>query len=112
MSHRVTSDLAVVECRRAVERYRHRGDLTDEGTVMCLEVLAEMLDSFDVMEMNPQILRRASERLPTELATLDAIHLASALLYRDERGAAPALATHDAALARAARLMGLRVIGV
>jgi hypothetical protein len=49
--------------------------------------------------------------MPTELGTLDAIHLATALLWE---GASTELvmATHDPALGTSARAFGLRVVGV
>ncbi len=55
-------------------------------------------------------LERAAEPFPTLLGSLDAIHLASALLARtlvDDLG----FATHDEELATAARAMGFRVLG-
>jgi hypothetical protein len=49
--------------------------------------------------------------MPTELGTLDAIHLASALLWREAAGAELVMATHDRALALGAQAYGLRVFG-
>lgn len=46
------------------------------------------------------------------LGTLDAIHLATALLWRERESADILMATHDGALAVAARASGLRVVGV
>jgi hypothetical protein len=48
---------------------------------------------------------------PTALGTLDAIHLASAALWRENQGTEIAMATHDEALATAARASGFSVIG-
>ena len=50
--------------------------------------------------------------MPTDLGTLDAIHLATALLWKDLTRADLTMATHDGALALGARAHGLRVIGV
>jgi hypothetical protein len=50
--------------------------------------------------------------MPTELGTLDAIHLATALLWRDQARISITMETHDAALALAARAHGLPVVGV
>jgi hypothetical protein len=46
------------------------------------------------------------------LGTLDVLHLATALIWRDHMGPLPTLATHDAALGGAARAFGFAVIGV
>ena len=58
-----------------------------------------------------KILVRATEPFPTLLGTLDAIHLASALLAREQL---PGLtfATHDPALGTAAMAVGFAVAGV
>jgi len=45
------------------------------------------------------------------LGTLDAIHLATALLWKERAGKAVAMATHDVALAMAAKATGLPVVG-
>ena len=50
--------------------------------------------------------------MPTELGTLDAIHLATALLWRDQTQTQLVMATHDTALALAATAHGLQVVGV
>jgi len=57
------------------------------------------------------VLARAAQPLPTELGTLDAIHLATALLWREHSGADIVMATHDLSLATAARACGLAVLG-
>lgn len=50
--------------------------------------------------------------MPTELGTLDAIHLATALLWREETRTDLVMATHDDALALGARAHGLTIVGV
>jgi hypothetical protein len=50
--------------------------------------------------------------MPTELGTLDAIHLASALLWRDAFGEELSMATHAKALALAAQAHGLKTLGI
>lgn len=54
---------------------------------------------------------RAAQPMPTELGTLDAIHLASALPWKDAMGIDPVMATHDGALGLAAQAHGLKVLG-
>ena len=53
----------------------------------------------------------ASELLPTALGTLDALHLATALVWRDRIGQTLVMATHDGGLALAERSFGLEVLG-
>jgi predicted nucleic acid-binding protein len=67
--------------------------------------------SLEVIEVSAPVLSRASQPLPTALGTLDAIHLVTALMWRDELQTDLTMATHDHALAQAARASGLQAIG-
>ena len=58
------------------------------------------------------ILRRAGEPYPVELKTLDTVHLATALMWRDRRAPGLVFATHDRQLGRAAAALGFEVIGL
>jgi hypothetical protein len=57
------------------------------------------------------VLSRASEPMPIAIGALDAIHLATALTWRDRMGPLPEMATHDTALGTAARVFGFEVRG-
>jgi hypothetical protein len=70
------------------------------------------MSSTEIVELDRPILVRASQPLSTVLRTLDAIHLASAIAWRDQAEADLTMATHDGALAMAARAHGLPVIGM
>jgi hypothetical protein len=50
--------------------------------------------------------------MPAPLGTLDAIHLATADLWRESNPGDLLVATHDRALALAARASGFKVAGV
>ena len=69
-----------------------------------------VLRRIDLVRMNDRILGAAGVLRPPTLRSLDAIHLASALLVRD-RYPALVLATHDRELATAASAEGLEVHG-
>lgn len=58
------------------------------------------------------VLDRASQSMPAELGTLDAIHLATAPLWKDMTQEDLTMATDDGALALASRAHGLPAIGV
>lgn len=64
------------------------------------------------MEVDAVVLERAAQPLPTELGTVDAIHLATALLWKETTGADLVMATHDTALGLGAHAHGLAVVGV
>lgn len=73
-----------------------------------------LYDSCEVVPLNEQVLLRAEENYPVPLGSLDAIHLASALLYKHARVESERFffLTHDLRLARAAQNAGLTVLGV
>lgn len=108
----VTSGLAEVECLRTMDRLRLLGELTAEEAVSGREAIYRIIEALEVVELSSAVMRRASQPLSTPLGTLDAIHLATADLWREVRGKEPVVATHDKALALAARANGFRVMGV
>jgi predicted nucleic acid-binding protein len=107
----VCSALVEVECLRTLDRLRILEGLTDAQIAPRREAVFRLLESAEVVEVTRAILGRAAQPLPTVLGTLDAIHLVTALAWRERRDQELAMATHDAALATAARASGLRVVG-
>jgi predicted nucleic acid-binding protein len=108
----VSSELIAVESCRTIDRLRLQGSLTTEEAADRLKVVSEWLEAIDLVLTRPSVLSRASDPLPVPLGTLDAIHLATALIWRDRMGALPIIATHDAALGLAARTYGFEVLGI
>jgi len=108
----VASELIAVESTRTIDRLRLQGALSLEEAAVRSRAVADWLEAFDLVLLRPPILSRASEPLPTPLGTLDAIHLATALLWRDRIGPLATIATHDSALGVAARAFGFDVRGV
>ena len=108
----VSSELIAVESMRTIDRLRLQGALTIEEAATRSRSLGDWLEAFDLVLLRPPVLSRASEPLPTPLGTLDAIHLATALLWRERTGTLATIATHDSALGGAARTFGFDVRGV
>jgi predicted nucleic acid-binding protein len=108
----VSSELIAVESLRTIDRLRLQGLLTIDEATDRARALGDWFEAIDLVLVRPPILSRASEPLPTPLGTLDAVHLATALIWRERMGALPALATHDTALGLAARAFGFEVRGV
>lgn len=108
----VSSELVAVESCRTIDRLRLQGSLSTEEAAARLLVVTEWLEAIDLVLLRPPVLSRASEPLPTPIGTLDAIHLATALIWRDRMRQSLVVATHDAALALAARAFGFEVLGV
>jgi len=108
----VASALVQVECLRTIDRLRLTGRLTDEQVVSRREALYSALDGMEIVEVSSRVVARASEPFHTPLGTLDALHLATALLWREQMALELAFITHDAQLARAARSFGFDIIGL
>ena len=108
----VSSELIAVESSRTLDRLRSQGALTVEEAADRRRAIAEWLETIDLVLLRPPVLSRASEPLPTPLGTLDAIHLATALIWRERMGGLPLMATHDSALGLAARTFGFDVRGI
>lgn len=89
------SELAVAEGGRAVRRAHADADA------------AGVLEALSLHRVSSDVLRRAALLEPLHLRTLDAIHLATALLHGDGDGC---LVTYDTRMATAARAHGLRVV--
>jgi len=108
----VSSALIATESLRTLDRLRIRAGLSDTETARRRATILNLVDSLELVEIDSIVLDRAAQPMPTGLGTLDAIHLASALLWKDELGLAPVMATHDTALGLAAQAHGLTVVGL
>jgi uncharacterized protein len=107
----VSSALVTTESLRTLDRVRLRVNLSDIEVARRRATILALIDSLELVEIDGSVLDRAAQPMPTELGTLDAIHLASALLWRDAFGTDLAMATHDKALALAAQAHGLKILG-
>lgn len=106
----LASELIRLECRRTIDRARIREGLSDRAVAQHREAVLDLLDAFDIVPLDSVVLERAAEPFPTLLSSLDAIHLATALLARAQVNDL-CVATHDGELATAARAMGFKVLG-
>lgn len=110
----VSSTLLEVEAYRTLDQLWHRNQFRESALAEKQTILRTFLPRLDLQPLSPAVLSFASQPLPVPLRTLDAIHLATAMIYRagqpdDERPIV--FATHDVALARAATAMHFDVIG-
>ena len=108
----VSSALVRAESLRTLDRLRLRARLPDAEVAIRREAILSLIASLEVVDLDQAVLDRAAQPMPTELGTLDAIHLASALLWTEMTGEGLSMATHDEALALGARAHGLPVIGL
>ena len=107
----VCSTLVQVECLRTLDRLHLQGRLAAAEVVGRRESVYRLLDRLAIAEISHGVLERASAPLPLPLGTLVAMHLATAILWREVRRKDLVMATHDQALGEAARAFGFPVIG-
>jgi predicted nucleic acid-binding protein len=105
-----SSDLLAIECQRVLQRERMAGHLDDRQYSEATVLLEDLLDRLTLIEIGPAVKRRAAGPFPTVIGTLDAIHLASALLWQEtEPGTELRILTQDRQLALCARSLGLHI---
>ena len=107
----VASVLLRLECARTLERYRIHEEQPPEQIARCLVAVKSIIWVAKLIALDDEVLHRAEGDFSVALKTLDAIHLASAMAWRDHNHADLAFATHDTTLARAARAAGFEVFG-
>jgi predicted nucleic acid-binding protein len=107
----VVSALVEVECLRTLDRLRVASAAPGGEIAARREAVFRLLAETEVVDTSAAILRRASEPFPVPIGTLDALHLATALLWRDVFRRELVFATHDRVLGTAARASGLPTVG-
>lgn len=103
-SHRITSRITITE---TLINLRKR--LSTAEFAIASKLFQTDINAFDVVEFDAELSLQASEvAAGNSLATLDSIHLASALRVKSPQ---LAFLTYDKRLANSARKSGLRVLG-
>lgn len=105
----VASDLTLIECDRVLLRAAVLGDLTEADAADRRAHLTAAAAHWQVLRIGAEIVDRARQPFPGDpIRTLDAIHLASALVARS---ALPGLEllTLDDRIRQSARRLGIRV---
>lgn len=105
------SELMGVEVRRTLQRLQMERSVTAAHVAQSLNELVLIEATADIARIDRPTLLRASGPFPIWIKTLDAIHLATALLLRENQYPDLIFATHDRRLALAARLMEFQVVG-
>lgn len=110
-SHLIASELIRLEALRTIDRMRIRQNLSSREVAYRMGGVSEVLKYVEMISIQSFVLERASVPFPVPLGTLDAIHLASALLWKQSERKNLIFLTHNLALARAATALGLDVEG-
>jgi predicted nucleic acid-binding protein len=92
----VSSSLTGVECARALARARASGRLSASDELAALRLLDVAESSWDVHELSGNVMAQARATFPVEpLRTLDALHLATAMVFHQALGAVALLSFND-----------------
>jgi predicted nucleic acid-binding protein len=92
-----------LEVSRALRRHLAEKRLDQEDLDRLLDVATVRFGQIGMVPLSHAILTRAAGPFPTIVSALDAIHLATALMWREETGDDIAFLTHDRQLRAAAR---------
>jgi len=106
-----SSELLGIESRRMIDRLRVQAALNDHELADVHHDLTRIERAIGAIPLTRPVLHRAALPMPTAVKTLDAIHLASALLLREHRTTSLTFATHDPQQLRAARALGFECLG-
>ncbi len=106
------SALIELECIRTLERWRLAKRIDDGALGAARETLRAQLEATALVQLSSVVFMRAKGSFSAPIGSLDALHLASAMLWQETKNEALTFATHDVELAIAARASGLKVIGV
>ena len=102
----LASDLTVVECERVIIRARVLNEITSKRASACRARLIAASSGWHILRLGADVVDRARLPLPSEpVRTLDALHIASAIIGRT---AVPDLAilSLDERIRAAARQLG------
>lgn len=106
----VSSTLTQVECARTLARGVASGRVGRGDELAALRLLDEAVATWAVLEMSGRVLNRARGLFPIEpVRTLDALHLATAMVFREAMAELVVVSLDDRMRANAAAL-GLPVI--
>ncbi|MDZ7792194.1 MAG: PIN domain-containing protein [Spirochaetia bacterium] len=103
----ISSELLEIESRRVIHRYRIDGEIDDEGFIQANTRLNAVLSGISLLALSSAVKRRAMGAFPVHVKTLDALHLASALVYADtSSGQTVLLFSFDTGMNRCAYALG------
>jgi predicted nucleic acid-binding protein len=106
----ITSDLTLVECDRTIHRAQAAGGVTEAQAADRRSRLTVAVASWNLLRLDAEVIQRARQPFPSEpIRTLDALHVASALMAR---AAVPdlALLSLDDRVRASGRGLGLEVL--
>ena len=108
----VTSELAKVEVWRNLHRVRILNTLADEEFKNLSDVAVWLFAQIDFIRVDSRVLRKAISPFRTVIGTVDAIHLSTAMLWREDTGEELTFLSHDQQLRKAASDFGFHILPI
>jgi len=107
----ISSRLIRAECLRTLDRLFIAEQLSERDQTLATAFVLKAIDHLELISVD-SVLDSVGNPMGLRLGTLDAIHLFSALKWREINAKALVFLTHDAELGFAAVRFGLSVLGV
>ncbi len=106
----LSSAVLPVECFSALSRRKREGKMGENDFQKIVTEIREGLLSLEIVGANDDVLKKAEDvTLHSTARAMDAIHIASALVFQEGTGIEPSFVTSDKKQSNAAAEMGLKV---
>ncbi len=105
------SELLRIEVLRAIDRLRLDRQTKEAETSLRLQLMISTLARVEEIPLQQPIVRRAGETFSVAIGTLDALHLATAMLLQEQLERPLLFLTHDRRQGVAAQAAGFQVDG-
>ena len=107
------SRLLIIEARRVLQSMFLNRELDEEKYGSIQIELSSFILALSIISLRERVLQRAEDAFPLPVATLDALHVSSALLLAEAlTNDSVAFLTHDTQQAKVANACGVAVEGV
>lgn len=106
----ISSRILMAECLRTLLRLQHAQYISEDEFVQKSEFFQKAFRSITLIDVSKSILDRSMQSFGIHVKTLDAIHLSSALLWRESKKEEVSFLTHDDKQSKAARVLGFQVL--
>jgi predicted nucleic acid-binding protein len=104
-----TSVITHIECLRVLDRWRLTREISESVLVDARSLCLKILRGLKTVELDDQIVQLAAQSFPIAMKSLDAIHLATALILKKQFNQPVRILTHDVKLGLAARAMEIEI---
>ena len=108
----VSSELAKVEVWRNVHRLHVLRTISDDEFKNLSDAAAWLLAQIDFIRLDARVLRKSAGPFRTVIGALDAIHLSTAVLWRDDKNEEMTFLSHDQQLRKAASDHGFGILPI